>query len=86
MFSKKRVTAAALATLMASTSVASAAPAGNDVFTADRDNTVVNMTQTEMANTRGEFMCGGWCMVGIGAYTLGAGAAGYGAAYAIDNW
>ncbi len=85
MYSKKSLTAAALAALMASTSVASAAPAGtSDVFAPSNDNTVVNMTQNEMANTQGEFAVTigtaiGFASLGVGAF--GAGVALYGATH-----
>ena len=41
---------------MVSTSVASAAPAGaTDVFRSSNENTIINMSQQEMAATQGEF-------------------------------
>jgi hypothetical protein len=77
MRTTKTLTAATLAALMASTSVASAGNLGNgDVFAADTSNTVVNMTADEMKATQGEFACGGMCVIGLvsaGAGILSAG-------------
>lgn len=57
MATRKTLTAATLAALMASTSVASAGQVGDGaVFSSDSGNTVVNMTADEMQATQGEFV------------------------------
>jgi hypothetical protein len=75
--SLKRISAVSLATLMATTSVASAAPANaTDVFSTSNENTVISMTGEEMANTQGELAFStGLALAGAftGGVTLGAG-------------
>lgn len=85
--SVKYIGAVSLATLMATTFAASAAPANaTDVFATSDENTVVRMTAQEMAKTQDLFACGGWCIAGPTGYTVGMGAFGDGTGYALDNW
>jgi len=75
----KTLTAATLAALMASTSVASAGSLGNgEVFSADTSNTVVNMSAEEMAATQGDAIISGTvaAISGCAASTVCAGAVG----------
>jgi ribosomal protein S4E len=67
MVSKKALTAASLAALMAGTNVASAGELSNGVFSESQENTVVSMTDQEMQTTQGQFVCGGMCVISLAA-------------------